>query len=204
MTTQENTAPDMALARKLSAKTITGGNVRKAMILDKVNKDDANDAGNTDAEKPRVTKLFQVWGHAYQTKRGSGDNGPWVSLIGRFEAVNLADGVISTAPQCFLPEPAASMLATQLEATDGAGKRLTESLEFAFEIGVKPTATAIGYEYVTTPIVKPGGADPLANLRAKIPALAALPKPEAPAAAPPAAPPPAQVENKSAARGGKK
>lgn len=196
MTAQENTAPDMALARKLSAKTITGGNVRKFMILDKANKDDPNDAGNTDPAKPRVTKLFQVWGHAYQTKRGSGDNGPWVSLIGRFEAVNLSDGVISTAPQCFLPEPAASMLATQLEAHDDAGKRLTESLEFAFEIGVKPTETAIGYEYVTTPIVKPGGADPLSSLRAKIPALMALPKPEAPAAPP--------ADNKPAAKGGKK
>ncbi len=52
-------------------------------------------------------------------------------------------------------------------------KRVTDSVQFAYEIGVKPTDSPIGYEYVTTPIVEPGGADPLADLRSKLPKLPA-------------------------------
>ena len=141
-------------------------------------------------EKPeKATKLFTVIGVAHRTRRGDGDNGPWVSLIGRFEATNILTGEVSTAPQCFLPKPMDEILAFQLEEmeplldSDGKvqldaddnerTKRVTESVQFAYEIGVKPTDTPIGYEYTTNTIVEPGGADPLAELRGALPKLPA-------------------------------
>ncbi len=157
----------MEILRKISAKTVMGKVQRPT--------------------KP--TKLFTVIGVAHRTRRGDGDNGPWVSLIGRFEATNILTGEVFTAPQCFLPKPMDEVLAFNLEEMepllDGDGKvqldaddnertkRVTDSVQFAFEVSVKPNETAIGYEYVTSPIVEPGGADPLADLRSKLPKLPA-------------------------------
>jgi len=157
----------MEILRKVSPKTVMGK-----------------------VERPtKATKLYTVIGVAHRTRRGDGDNGPWVSLIGRFEAVNIITGEVYSAPQCFLPKPMDEVLAFQLEEmepmTDSDGKvlldaddnertkRVTDSVQFAFEISVKPNETAIGYEYVTAPIVEPGGADPLADLRKQLPKLPA-------------------------------
>jgi hypothetical protein len=171
------------IVRKVQAKNVIG-NVKR--FLPELGKD----GDPTGA----VTPLFQVYGHANGTRRGEGDNGPWVALEGRFEAVNITkdaegntDGRVFAGPECFLPEPMQSMIAGELEKTepetgddgkpvmiDGKPKmrRVVDSLEFAFEIGVKRTKTPIGYEYTTKPLIKHGGADPLADLRKKIPALA--------------------------------
>lgn len=170
------------IVRKVSAKNVVGNVKRFVPAFGK-------DGQPTTAVMP----LFEVYGHAHSVKRGSSDFGGYVALIGRFEAVNITkdadgntDGRIFAGPQCYLPEPMQSMLAEQLEATenekDSDGKpvlvdgkpktrRVVDSLEFAFRIGVKATNSPIGYEYTTSPIVKPGGADPLADLRKKIPAL---------------------------------
>lgn len=179
--------PDAEIARKLQVRVIVG-NVKRHVP----------DVGSDGKPDGTITPLFQIYGHASGTKRGETDGRPWVGLTGRFEAVNITpkvnkdtgevvageiDGRVFTGPVAFLPEPMASMLAEQLEATEpeldadkkpvmvnGVPKmrRLVDSLEFAFEIGVKATETPIGYEYTTKPIIKPGGADPLANLRSKV------------------------------------
>ena len=190
-TNVDDLAGTAEIARKLQAKAIVG-NVKKFVPA-------LDDSGNPTTT---VTPLFQIWGHASDVKRGEGDHGPWVALLGRFEAINLTmkkvttkneagaevvtesqDGRMFAGPMCFLPEPMNSMLATQLEAveqeTDADGKgvlvngepkmrRLVDSLEFAFEIGVRATATPVGYEYTTKPIIKAGGADPLAALRRRV------------------------------------
>jgi hypothetical protein len=209
MSESENTAGELnaEIARKLQAKSIVG-NVKK--FVPKL--------GDDDKPTKAVAPLFQIWGHAHSVKRGESDYGPYVGLLGRFEAINITtdkdgkvDGTVFAGPQCFLPEPMASMLAEQLEAmteekdadgkvvlVDGKPKmrRLVDSLEFAFEIGVKATETVVGYEYTTRPIIKPGGADPLAELRKRIPGL--------PGNAPALAPPAAEAQAEAAKGGGKK
>lgn len=177
------------LARKLTAKGIVG-NVRR--FVPKFG-DDGKPTGE-------IAPLYEIYGQANGTKRGEGDNGPWVALLGRFEAVNItrdedgnADGSVQAAPVAFLHEPVSTMLAQELERMepekDADGKpvmvngepklrRAVDSVEFAFRVGVKATESTVGYEYVVTPIIKHGGADPLADLRKRVKtaSLAAPPK----------------------------
>lgn len=172
------------IIRKISARHVVG-NVRAIAPRE-----------NQDGSLPRdVVPLFRVFGQASGVKSGESDNGPWTGLTGRFEAVSLVPdpdtgeikGDSFTAPQCFLPEPTNSMIADELKREDANGKRVVESLEFAFEVGVKAAKTSIGYEYTCVPLMERAGADPLSALRDKI---AALPPPKRPA----------QLEDKSAGK----
>jgi hypothetical protein len=137
-----------------------------------------------------VIPLYRVFGQASNVRRGESDNGPFAALVGRFEAVVVAadpetgevDGAAFTAPECFLPEPINSMVADELARKDANGKREVESLEFAFEVGIKASpSSSVGYEYTCTPLIERSGADPLAAMRAKV---AALPPPKVKAALP--------------------
>jgi len=167
--------------------------------------------GNVKAIAPREDKdgnlpkdivpLYRIFGQANGVKTGESDYGAWVALTGRFEAVvTMPDenGVASmesfAAPQCFLPEPMNTIIADELKRTDENGKREVESLEFAFDVGVKAAKTSVGYEYTCVPLMERSGADPLLALREKV---AALPAPKA-AQKQLAAP------DKGAAKGGKK
>ena len=142
-----------SLIRKISAKSVCGK-----------------------IEKPKkAEKLFSVIGIANKTKTGQSDYGPWTALVGQFEATNYESGEIFVAPQCFLPEPLNSMLAGTLEETDEEGKQVTASVQFAVEVGVKPSDVPIGYEYTTKELVEADTADPLAALRDS--AAKALPAP---------------------------
>lgn len=142
--------------RKISAKTVMAGASQKIGDF---------------AKNKNATGIFQVYGMAHKVRRGESDNGPWLGLVGRFEAVRIEDGETFAAPQCFLPEPMSSMIAEELDVEDGP-----DSVQFAFEIGVKKSDSPVGYEYTTKPVIEAGGADPLADLRKQLPA---LPKPKA-------------------------
>ena len=131
------------LIRKISAKSICGK-----------------------VEVPKkATALFVVFGIATKTRSGQSDYGPWTALVGQFEATNIETGEISQAPQCFLPEPMNEMIANQLDETDDEGNRITNSVQFSVEVGVKPADNAVGYEYTTKTVVESDAADPLAALR---------------------------------------
>lgn len=131
------------LIRKISAKSVCGK-----------------------VEKPKKAEpLFSVLGIASKTKTGNSDYGPWTALVGQFEATNFATGEVFVAPQCFLPEPLNSMLAESLNETDDEGKQVNNSVQFAIEVGIKPSDVPIGYEYTTKEVVKADTADPLAALR---------------------------------------
>lgn len=88
------------------------------------------------------------------------------ALRGNFEATNLETGEMFTAPECFLPEPTQSMLVEQI-------KKGEVDVQFVITISYKHSETAIGYEYVSKPHMKPTGVDILANLRAALPQLSA-------------------------------
>lgn len=125
-----------------------------------------------------VVPLYRVFGSANGLRTGTSDNGAFVALKGRFEAVSLipdqetgeVSGATFVAPECFLPEPTHSILVGELLA-EKDGKKVVESLDFAFEVGVKASKNPIGYEYVCMPLMDHAGSDPLAALRSKVAAL---------------------------------
>jgi hypothetical protein len=113
----------------------------------------------------KATPLYVVLGIATKTKSGQSDFGEWTALVGQFEATNMDTGEVYQAPQCFLPEPLNSMLAESLNELDDDENRVNASVQFAVEVGFKPSDTPIGYEYTTKEIVEADTADPLAALR---------------------------------------
>lgn len=138
------------MLRKLSVKTICG-----------------------DQKAPeKATGLFQCYGVAQGLRTGNTTYGPWLAFTGNFEAVRSKDGRKFFGTQIFLPEPAQSMMAGHLKVAQEEDK--TATIAFAFEIGIKPNDTPVGYEYTIKPLIKPSGNDPLAALRQQ---LAALPAP---------------------------
>jgi hypothetical protein len=145
-----------SLKRKISVKEVCG-------TLPRMNEGD-----------PSRT-LMHVIGKANRVKEGIGDYGPWQKLMGQFEAVNLATGEISVAPQCILPEPMNGMVAGQiLNAEPGAAP----VIEFALEIGVEASGKAggTGYEFTTRPLVEARETDALSELRKHVPKLIGTPE----------------------------
>lgn len=164
--------------RKISARHVIA-NVK--YYVPKADKD-----GNVSKD---VIPLFRIFGQATGIRKGESDNGPFTALTGRFEAVSVAadpetgevEDKVFASPECFLPEPMNAMIADELDRRDASGKREVQSLEFAFEVGVKAAKTSVGYEYTCTPLIERQGADPLLALRNKV---AELPPPKVKAALP--------------------
>ena len=107
----------------------------------------------------KAEMLYTVFGIARTTRSGEGDNGPWTALVGNFEAVRTEDGAVFKGVQLFLPEPLNSIMADKLREED------VEEIQFAVNIGIKPSETPIGYEYTCETVVDADEADPLAQLR---------------------------------------
>lgn len=154
----EETTPEMESRRRITAKTVMG----------KIKKDWIPEGKGT-------TPLFQVIGQAYGTRKGEGDYGPWVALVGQFEAVNLKTGEFFSGPECFLPEPYNGMIVDRL-----TGEGRANAVDFAYEIGLKAPGedSTVQYEYTCKPIHDPKAGDPLKELRARLPKFAALPAPD--------------------------
>lgn len=147
-------------ARKLSPKTIWG----------KVKRVDIPEKG--------VKPLYTIIGQAMGVRKGEGDFGPWVALVGTFEAVNTDTGEVTAGPECFLPEPFNSMIANKLQ-----GEGAAHAIDFAFEVGIKAAPeddpTRVPYEYTCKPIQDPTAGDPLKALRSRLPKLLVAPKAKA-------------------------
>lgn len=112
-------------------------------------------------DKPQ--RLCLIYGTANRVKTGTSQFGPWVQLVGQFEAVNLATGQVFTSPYCILPDKVVN------EVIAGAIESGQTGVEFAYEFGIKPSKSPVGYDYTAKPIVKEQDNDALASLRAKIP-----------------------------------
>ena len=97
--------------------------------------------------------------------------GDSIKFLGDFRAVNLETGEIFNAGQAFLPNIAETYLYNVLENVrhvDGFS-----GLELAFDIGVKPASTPMGYEYTVKPLIEPATKDDhLSNLLDSLPPLA--------------------------------
>lgn len=138
------------LVRKLSPKTVMEGKI--------VPRDSD---GNVVA-----ANLYTVIGVAHATKTGNSDNGPFCAFLGSFEASRAKDGKVFQSGQCFVPKAVEDLLVSAMRA--GQKDDAHASVEFAIEVGIKPSDTAIGYEYTVKNLVKTQNADPLAALRGKL------------------------------------
>jgi len=121
-------------------------------------------------EKPKKdTPLMRVIGVVHGVRTGSTQYGDFVAFKGAFKATRLEDGEVFGAGQCLLPD----CVSDQLAAT--VMQESVNSVDFAFDIGVKPAENPIGYEYYGKSLVDVSETDPLAALEKSI--TAALPAP---------------------------
>lgn len=129
-----------------------------------------------------AVRLYTVYGVAESLKHGESTYGPWVALVGDFEAVRLSDREVFRGPVCFLPEPFMSIIvkAVQASLTKSEKQEIQEAVQFACIIGAKPAKTSTGYEYTCEPLIETKSSDRLQQLRnltaAQIPALPAAKK----------------------------
>jgi len=126
-------------------------------------------------EIPKPTKetfLMRVYGQANDFKVATSQYGDSLGFLGVFKAINAATGEEFTAGKCFLPKIVENQLGGILSG-ENAG-----SVEFAFDIGVKPANNAFGYEYVVRPVLAPVEAPVITALEEKMGKLPALEAPK--------------------------
>lgn len=118
----------------------------------------------------KATALYRAIGQVSGIKTGQSDNGTWNAFLGAFEAIRVDTGEVFQGSQCFLPSAISDLLVASVRKhqENDAGALV----EFAVEVGVKPSDTPIGYEYTVKNLIKPSGGDPLAALRGKVEQLA--------------------------------
>jgi hypothetical protein len=121
--------------------------------------------------KPEAqTILYVAFGIADGIRTGESTYGAWEGLSGQFEFVSQYGETAGKAyfgTQAFLPKNAHEMIATVLRHNAEKNDGDMGSVEFAIEVGYKPSDVAVGYEFTVRPIGKVRGADPLAAIRAQ-------------------------------------
>ncbi|RJP44495.1 hypothetical protein C4587_01790 [Candidatus Parcubacteria bacterium] len=125
-----------------------------------------------DADEKTIvaTPVFHVYGLARKYDAERSQYGEYLRFTGDFEAVNLKTGEVHRAGSMILPDIAENVLAGAMN-TEGA-----QAVQFALEIGVKPSKSPVGYDYTVKPLVENREAeDALTTLRAA--SRAALPAP---------------------------
>lgn len=139
------------MIRKITVKTVIG-DVKKLV------------SGGSITENN--TPVMRVLGHVTDLKGGQSDFGPWVALLGTFEATNLLTGEVYAASKALLPSIISELVEAQLAH---AQKGDTDaSLQFAVDVTVCPDdSVAIGYTYGVIPLIQKA-ADPLDNLRLEV------------------------------------
>jgi hypothetical protein len=131
------------LVRKISMKSL---GLTKAKLQDIVK----------ESEGPVV--VCRILGVVRKTEVIETEFGESQKFHGDFEAIVSETGEIYRAPVAFVPGAAGDLIG-------GA----PEGSAFAFDILVKSSTQAIGYEYLARPIIE--GEDPLEKLRASLPPL---------------------------------
>ena len=110
--------------------------------------------------------IMRVLGHVEELKHGETDNGPWIALLGTFEATNLLTGETFNASKCFLPDVLGDMVVAQLQRAKA--EDANAAIQFGADVGIKlEPSSAVGYTYMATPLTQKS-ADPLEALRLEV------------------------------------
>lgn len=144
------------IVKRMSARTIMGSAdaIRQIVYTNTVNDGDTVD-------------LFNVYGIAFDLERGDSDYGPWIAILGSFEAENLHTGELVRATKLFVPDVVTNLLAGVLKSRDGV-----QSAELSFCIVAKrDKSAATGYVYIARSLLPPSADDPLEKMRARLAAL---------------------------------
>lgn len=105
------------------------------------------------------TFVARIVGIVQSSKVEEGQLGSYIKFTGEFQGTNM-DGLVTMAPVCMLPEPAASMLHTAVNESEG-------SVKFGFDFFVVPDeSVAIGYKYSITPLIETKPSNPLTDMLA--------------------------------------
>jgi hypothetical protein len=113
--------------------------------------------------------VMRVLGQASAMKNGNTDFGEFTAFVGMFEATNVETGEVSRSGKIFLPSAAEVMLAGALQGSTGP-------VAFGFDIGVRESDNAIGYEYTAESIFDVAETDPVEQMKKTMTAKA-LPAP---------------------------
>lgn len=139
----------MQLVKKITCRDVMGN--MKEII---------RESGKKNGEK---VGLFTIIGQVIGFTTGESQYGPWVKLKGRFRATNVLTGEVFTSSVAMLPDEATDPILAALTLDD------VSSVDCGFDIAAKiDDTTAVGYQYVVTPLMKPAEDDPLERLNRQI------------------------------------
>jgi hypothetical protein len=166
------------LVKKITFKSVVGKPDMQIVEVPNVDNPDKMDKVARAVRK----EYMRVYGSVSKIATMSTDYGDSVKFIGDFRAINLETGEQFSGGELFLPTTAEIFLSNFIK---GLGDEFT-SVAFAFDVGVKPANTTVGYEYTVKPLIEQDEEkDPLAAmfktlppLPGKIGALLNLPKTE--------------------------
>lgn len=117
--------------------------------------------------------LVRIIGVANKAKPGMTDKGEYVKFVGDFEATNLVTGEEMHSAACILPQFIGEQIWGAMNS-DGTEKMST----FAFDIGAHYDASSVTkYVYDVKALIAPKSNSLLAELKASVPAIRALPAP---------------------------
>lgn len=123
-------------------------------------------------DEPEAVKEFaHIYGVGSGFKTGHSQYGDWTAITGQFEGVSLITGRRYISGTCFIPGAAGDMLIGGLRTAKVSDP--DASATFGLALGVKYLRRqdgTHGYEYTARKILDIKAADPLAELRAAMPA----------------------------------
>lgn len=161
--------------KKITAKDVMKGKIAKETVTVNVTNDDGSpvlgqDGKQVTREVSRVKSVdvFAVYGTAHSFLTGSTQFGDYVTFVGAFEAIRLADGEQFQSTRVIFP-PIADEIALGIYQAAKKEDEMAE-VEFAFVVGLDPDdRAATGYKFTCKP-VNPGEAraDPLARLKSSL------------------------------------
>lgn len=152
------------LVKKISFKSVVG---KPDMQIVEIPNTDNPDKMDKVARAVRK-EYMRVYGSVSKTAIVTSDYGESTKFIGDFRAINLETGEQFSGGELFLPTTAEIFLSNFIK---GLGDEFT-SVAFAFDVGVKPANTAVGYEYTVKPLIEQDEEkDPLAAMFKSLPPL---------------------------------
>lgn len=147
-------ADNPVIVKRITSSTLIGGKAEIQRIALSV-------------ENGQSVDLYNVFGRAYDIQSGATQYGPWVALLGTFEAINLMTGEVVNATKLFVPDVLANLVAAALKP--GAGM---QNMDLAYCVIVKrDDKAATGYVYHARPLLPPDETDPLEEMRRRLIAL---------------------------------